>query len=246
MTTKHLSFDEYAFLLSKQVSKRNIRKVYYGSTTDGQHKMVDESKQSLKPVEKVSDSRDSFEINDDESDETDQPHQMVQETTQEGTPRYPRRARKSLQLFKINALRRSCTLEEPSLTEVLTGEEKDIWRDAKRSDVRALDQIDCWDILKCQSDEQVLHTMFFEKKRDEKGVVRSYKACPAICENEEVDFQEETLSPVMHHFIKNLMLCLSIKKGLVSKHLHFENAFPNMHPKSPVYDEMRVRIFPDS
>lgn len=71
-----------------------------------------------------------------------------------------------------------------------------------RSQVKVLQQIDCWDFMKRSSDENVIHTISaVKKKRNEKGVVRKYEASLNLCENEKVDYQVDTFSPAAQHFV---------------------------------------------
>lgn len=162
--TKHASFDEYTFPLSKHAGKHKIRKINQKPAADSQQETVDGSTKSLETVEEKFDERDYFEINDDESEDAYHPNQKIQEITQEKTRGYLQSTRRSPQWFRIKALSRSYNLNEQSIRKDVTGKDKDIWKDAMHSEVRALQLMSCWDVVKRPNDERVIHTTYFEKE----------------------------------------------------------------------------------
>lgn len=76
--------------------------------------------------------------------------------------------------------------------------------------------------------------------------VCKHKTRLAVYANEETDCQEDTSSPVAHHFIIKLILSLSVQQGWMSRHLDFENVFPNGQLTRPVYAELPKEVCPQA
>lgn len=82
--------------------------------------------------------------------------------------------------------------------------------------------------MDCFKNDQVMHTKFvLKQKRDDSRKVFKYKTRLVVCVNKDESCQEDTFSAAAHHFIVKLTLCHCVEHGLKSKHIDFENAFPN-------------------
>lgn len=89
------------------------------------------------------------------------------------------------------------------------------------------------------------HTTFvLKRKNGEEGQIYQRKARLVVCANAGVDVQEETISPVAHHLITKLVLCLYIQQSWSLKHLDFESVFTSAYLKQPAFPELPREIFP--
>lgn len=61
--------------------------------------------------------------------------------------RFPRRERRKLARFKINASIKVRSEDESTVRSDISGERHDAWRAAMKSEVPTLENIGCWDVL---------------------------------------------------------------------------------------------------
>lgn len=88
----------------------------------------------------------------------------------------------------------------------------------------------------------MVHTSFvLEKKSDRTGDVCKYEPHLVVCRNEEVDYQEQSFSPVAQYYVIKPILRHVIQQGCTPGHIDFQNAFSNRKVERTVYTGMPTR-----
>lgn len=93
----------------------------------------------------------------------------------------------------------------------LNGKENAESRRAMHLERDLLGKMDCWDIDDRLNDRKVMHTKFvLKRKKGEKGNVKRYKARLVVCSNEDLDYYEDSFSPVANFTIVKLMIYIGL------------------------------------
>lgn len=248
VTTKHATFDERKFPLSETTKNAEI-------VQEEKDKDIPEQRVNNKePTIVTFDDDDDNEITDASEQRSDtsevinvegdvQQEQALKNNNVNTQLRRSTRVRKEPQRFKVNAIPRTFTSDEPTLQQAIKSADKEEWVKAITKEIKTLKAMECWEQVSRPVNERVLHTKFvLKRKRDENNEISKYKARLVVCGNEEVESHEETFSPVAHYSVIKLIFCLCIQRNWTVKHIDFENAFPNGESERPVYVEMPSRM----
>lgn len=75
--------------------------------------------------------------------------------------------------------------------------------------------------------EALITKFIYERKRQEKGLIKSYNAPVVVCGNKENDFRDDSFPPVADATVEKLNSCLFTQQRLMTGHLAFGNRFRN-------------------
>lgn len=207
-------FDKRIFPLSQQGDRWMKRDAQSEASTKVESMHVEKRQQSARTVTAETDDKTYVDLSRDESN-----HSEKEKSTQEEARGYLQCSCKLPTWFEINAMARTHTVDKPSVREALQGRECELCREAMSKKVKTLEEIKCWKAVSHSTHEKVMHTKFVLKSKNGKQEnVWKHKACLVLCENEETDCQEDTLSPVAQHIIIKLVLCLSVQEGWRLRH----------------------------
>lgn len=122
-------------------------------------------------------------------------------------------------------------------------EKKKASEKAVETQFSTLEQMGCWELVRCPKNENVMHTRFvLKQKRDRTGAVGEHNGCLSICENEELDCQDKSLSPVAHYLGIKLASCIAIEQGRSTRNITLEIALPSNDIVRPVDNKMAARL----
>ena len=100
-------------------------------------------------------------------------------------PRHPSREHREPDRLLAGAIRRTYTEEEQTLKTALMSNEEPLWRTAIEEEMRTLENMNCWSVVKRPRDKPVLHSKFVLKwKRNGDGSILKYKAQLVVCGND--------------------------------------------------------------
>lgn len=140
------------------------------------------------------------------------------------------------------------TDEEISLTDAVTGPEKEQWLKAIGEEIKSFIDNDTWELVeRPQVGTVVKNKWVFKKKYNSNGEVR-YRArlvAKGFTQKKGQDY-DETFSPVLRYSTLRLLLALSVKLNLSMNHLDVPTAFLNGFIKEKVFMEIpECAYFPD-
>lgn len=79
-------------------------------------------------------------------------------------------------------------------------------------EIRALQELDCWEEVEPTTDLEVLHTkLILRRERNEEGDIEKYIERLVVCGKEERD-NNDCFSAVVDYSMIKLLLCLAIQK----------------------------------
>lgn len=130
--------------------------------------------------------------------------------------------------------------EQISLSDAMSGSEKDQWQSAMQQELKSFQENDSWELVDRPSEGTIVKNKWvFKKKYNTEGEVR-YRArlvAKGFTQVEGIDFNE-TFSPVLKYSTFRLLLALSVQLNLKINHLDVPTAFLNGFLHETVYMEI--------
>lgn len=129
--------------------------------------------------------------------------------------------------------------EEPtSFVEATSGSDADLWEQAIKLELDALERNDTWDVVeKPENRKEIASKWVFKIKRKADGSIERYKArlvAKGFTQRPGFDF-DETFAPVVRHDSLRLLIAIAANKGWVPQQLDVMSAF--------LYGNLREEIY---
>lgn len=166
--------------------------------------------------------------------------QEVQTTLVPDSKACTKRSKKQPQRYGFNNMCISSTVpasQEISISEALTGPEKEQWRRAIADELHSFEDNDAWELVKNPGDVSIVKCRWvLVKKFDVDNNVR-YRArlvAKGFTQKPGVDYTH-TFAPVIRHSTLRLLFALSVKMGMSITHLDVTTAFLNGVLKEEIY-----------
>jgi hypothetical protein len=133
--------------------------------------------------------------------------------------------------------------DSPTFQEAMTGEYREEFLEAMRTEVSELESHKCWDVVPMADvpeGAKVLPTMWvFKIKRYPDGRVRRFKARLVVRGDYQVEGEDydEKYAPVVPWSTVRLLLSIAASQGLATRQVDFSNAFvqAHLHETKPIY-----------
>lgn len=129
---------------------------------------------------------------------------------------------------------------EISLSEAMSGSEKDQWQNAMKEELKSFRDNDSWELVDRPKEGTVVKNKWvFKKKYNSEGEARfrARLVAKGFTQKKGIDFNE-TFSPVLRYSTLRLLLALSVELGLKINHLDVPTAFLNGLLHEVVYMEI--------